>query len=249
MAAHRIPVEGAELRAEEDGTGPALMLVNGAFCTVRQWDRVVPGLAASRRVIRHDVRGTGQSSAGPESGYRFEQYADDIAALCDHLQVERAALWGMAWGARVALVTAARHASRFSRVVLSDLAIDPADVGAQRAGARTAAEARARAGIPSVPPPDGWNDHADVDEARKALFAAALHRDLMPVARQVSQPVLIATGEHDPNLASSRRALGGLENGRLEVLPHTGHGSVLQRPDLVLRTVLRFLDDSQRDEA
>ena len=118
MSQQELTVNGAELHVEDDGDGPGLLLINGAFCTVRQWDRIVPDLAARFRVIRHDVRGTGKSGRGPLESYRFEQYADDIVAVCDRLDIEHAALWGMAWGARVALVTAARHPSRFERLVL-----------------------------------------------------------------------------------------------------------------------------------
>jgi len=66
-------VDGVELHVEVDESGPALMLVNGAFCTVRQWDGIVGRLAESFRVIRHDVRGTGRSAAGPDDGYTFER--------------------------------------------------------------------------------------------------------------------------------------------------------------------------------
>jgi pimeloyl-ACP methyl ester carboxylesterase len=242
MTSHRIETsDGAVLHVEEDGAGPPVFLVNGAFCSVRQWDRAVPELARSFRVIRHDVRGSGRSGAGPDDHNRFERYADDIVAIGDHLGAGQSALWGMAWGARVAIVAAARHAERFSRLVLSDLGIDPADVEAQKAGAKAAAAARARAGIAEIPRPEGWRDHEDFDAARKAMAATFQHPDLMPFVTQVTIPVLVVTGEHDPNLVSSRRALSGLSNGQLEVLPHTGHGSVLQRPDLVTQKVGPFL--------
>ena len=242
MTSHRVETgDGAILQVEEDGAGTPLLLVNGAFCTLRQWDRVVADLSPSFRVIRHDVRGSGRSGPGPESGYRFEQYADDIATICDRLEVGPAMLWGMAWGARVALVAAVRHADRFRRLVLSDLAIDPADVEAQKAGARAAREARAREGIAELPLPDGWRDHEDFEVAKKAMAATVYHEDLMPFVTRVGMPVLVATGEHDPNLVSSRRALSGIADGRLAVLAHTGHGSVLQRPDLVTELVAGFL--------
>jgi hypothetical protein len=54
-------------------------------------------------------------------------------------------------------------------------------------------------------------------------------------------PTLVATGDHDPNLVSSRRALSGFVDARLEVLPHTGHGSVMHRPDLVADLAVAFL--------
>jgi len=244
MTQHQIETDdGARLHVEEDGSGPPVFLVNGAFCTLRQWDHVAAELARSHRVIRHDVRGSGRSGGGPDEGYCFEQYADDIALIGDRLGAGPGAIWGMAWGARVALVAAVRHVERFGRLVLSDLGIDPADVEAQKAGAKAAAEAREHEGITAIPRPEGWREHEDFGAAKKAMAATFQHPDLMPFVTRVKIPVLIATGEHDPNLVSSRRALAALADGRLEVLAHTGHGSVLQRPDLVAATVAPFLVD------
>ena len=233
--------DGAVLQIETSGSGPAVVLVNGAFCTLRQWDRIVDLLGERFRFVRHDVRGSGRSPGGEASGYCFEQYADDIVQVLDRLDLPQAAIWGMAWGARVALIAAVRHAKRFGRLVLSDLGIDPADVEAQKAGAQAAKAARAAAGIEEIERPDGWRHHVDFDSARKAMAATFLHEDLMPFVEQVRQPTLVATGEHDPNLASSRRALSGLSDARIEVLPLTGHGSVLQRPDRVAEVVGAFL--------
>jgi len=147
----------------------------------------------------------------------------------------------MAWGARVELVTAARHPDRFDRLVLSDLSIDPEDPDAQKAGGIAAKAERAAAGIAEAARPEGWNTHDDPHEAVKALAATRRLPDLMPFVEQVSMPTLIATGDHDPNLVSSRRALAGFADARLEVLPHTGHGSVMHRPDLAAELVLGFL--------
>ena len=80
-----------------------------------------------------------------------------------------------------------------------------------------------------------------MDAARQAMAATLRHPDLMPWVLRVKAPVLIATGEHDPNLVSSRRALAGFADARLEVLPLTGHGSVLQRPALACEVAMGFL--------
>lgn len=105
--------------------------------------------------------------------------------------------------------------------MLSDLGITPADVDAQKAGRVAAKAARASAGIEEVAPPAGTSDHLDRDAALAALNATRLHKDLMPFVERIEAPTLIATGEFDPNLESSRRSLTGLRNGRLEVLPLT----------------------------
>lgn len=240
---HRIAVDGAELHVEVDGEGPALVLVNGAALNVRQWDGVIERLAAEHTVVRHDVRGTGSSSPGPQAGYTFEQYASDIVAIAVQLGLDEFDLWGMAWGSRVALVTAALHPDRVRRLVLSDFAIDPADVDAQKRGATEANAARATAAIVDPPIPLGLRDHNDLDAMRAAMAATLLHTDLLPFVEQVRAHTLIATGDHDPNLASSRRALPAFETARLVELDLTGHGSVLWRPDVATDAVLRFLDE------
>ena len=235
-------VDGVELHVEVDGEGPALALFNGAMCTTRQWDGVIDRLAADRTVIRHDVRGTGASGPGPDTGYRFERYARDLLAVAEHFGIESFDLWGMAWGARVALVTAAEYPDRVRRLVLTDLAIDPADVDAQKAGGAAAKRARASAGIVDPPIPAGAHVHRDRETTGRALAATLLHRDLLPFVERVVAPTLIATGDHDPNLVSSRRALRAFADAEFVELELTGHGSVLVRPDAVTAVALAFLD-------
>ncbi len=244
MSVERVTTDdGVDLHVVVDGraSAPPLLLVNGAFCALPVWDNLIGDLTSHYRVIRHDVRGTGRSQAGPADGYRFERYAADLINISDHLAVDRAHLWGMAWGARVALVAAALDSDRYQRLVLSDLSIDPADPDAQRAGAKMAAAARAEAGIPEAPKPAGWNAHDDDEAAAKAMAATRLHPDLFNFATRVANPTLIVTGDNDPNLASSRRALAGLADARLEVVAMCGHGLVRQRPDVATATVLPFL--------
>ena len=238
----RIPVaDEVQLHVEIDGEGPHLVTLNGAFCTVRQWDRAASALNEKFTVVRIELRGLGKSSAGPADRYRFEQNADDVMAVLDSLGVSTASLWGTAWGARVALVTAARNPDRFTRVVLGDLAIDPADPSAQKAGAAAAKLARAAAGLSEVDRPPGLGDHADRDEAAKAIAATQLHPDLAPFVERLTVPTLVVTGEFDPNLVSSRRAVHKLVNGRLVVPKLVGHAALLQRPDAILEAVLPFL--------
>ena len=231
----------SNLHAKVEGSGPALALINGAWCNLHQWDATLERLARHFTVIRHDVRGTGRSPAGPREENTFEQYTTDLVGLVAERGFRRFSIWGMAWGARVAVMTAATHPSAIDRLVLSDLGITPADIAAQKRGRAEAKAARAAAGIDEVRPPAGAFDHEDRDAALAALNATALHPDLFPFIERIQAPTLIATGDHDPNLSSSRRALGGLANGRLEILPLTEHGSVLHRADVVLQAVLPFL--------
>ena len=242
-AVHRIDVGGATLHAEVDGPegAPAILMWNGAADTTRMWDLVVPRLADRFRVIRFDVRGTGQSTPSEsDSQYTLEQYSKDAITLLQHFGYERSIIWSMAWGSRAAIAFAALRSERIARAAFFDASIGPADVRAQAAGHLRAIELQIRAGIEPFERPEGWNVHADVDAARQATAAAAKY-DLSGVVDSLAMPVLVATGDKDPNLASSREIVERVAGARLVVMENVGHGSVLQRPDLTSEIFDRFM--------
>jgi pimeloyl-ACP methyl ester carboxylesterase len=154
-------------------------------------------------------------------------------------------VWSIAWGSRAALAYSALHPARVVSLMLSDASIGPADVAAQLDGARRALERQLATGIERFDLPNGWNQHRTPETVPLALAAAAKF-DLRAAAAKLTMPVLVATGDHDPNLASSRELVALAPNARLVVLKDVGHGSVLQRPDLATRTFLDFQESIAR---
>jgi 3-oxoadipate enol-lactonase len=244
---HRVPVDGATLHVEVDGPegAPALLLWNGARCTTHMWDAVVPRLADRFRVIRFDVRGTGQSTAAEgEEQYSFDRYAADAIALLERFGYEDSLVWSMAWGSRAALAYAGMHPERVRLLALYDASVGAADVAAQAAGREKAFAAQQAAGIPLMERPEGWNDNRDPETLGLAL-SAARKIDLPSFLPRVEAPTLVSTGAYDPNLESSRRIAEEIAGARLIVMENVGHGSVLQRPDLATEIFLEFVDEHE----
>ena len=235
--------EGAQLNVEVDGSvgAPAVLFWNGAGCTLHMWDLVVPELVDHFRLIRFDVRGTGGSgpTADPVTQYTFEQYSDDANRILDAHAVDQCHIWSMAWGTRAAIAYCAMDPERVTSASLYDASIGRADVEAQRSGAQRARDLQAESGGDPFPMPRGWNSHLNPEEVSKALAAAAKF-DLREAVSDLDMPVLIATGDHDPNLGSSREIVSMIPGARLIVFENVGHGSVLQRPDLAVETFLEF---------
>jgi pimeloyl-ACP methyl ester carboxylesterase len=77
---------------------------------------LVAPLSSRYRVITPDLRGSGKSWCG--SRLTFDRLADDVAALLDHIGVDRAVVGGVSGGSGVALRFALRHPSRTAGIVL-----------------------------------------------------------------------------------------------------------------------------------
>ena len=112
-------LRGLDFYYEQAGSGPRLLFVNGTGGDLRQQPRFIEGpLAQAFEIVAHDQRGLGQS-AKPDIPYTMADYADDAAALLDHVGWERAHVLGVSFGGMVAQEFALRHPERVDRLVLA----------------------------------------------------------------------------------------------------------------------------------
>lgn len=122
--AGNVTVEG-----EDVGDGPPVVLLHGLSATRRN---VVQGSRAlikrGYRLISYDARGHGASSPAPR--YEYADLVGDLAAVLDHLDVERAALVGSSMGAATAMAFTLEHPERVPALVQ----ITPAYTGYARTG-------------------------------------------------------------------------------------------------------------------
>jgi non-heme chloroperoxidase len=87
-----------DLYYEDHGSGAPVVLIHGYPLSGRAWDKQLPVLLdAGRRVITYDRRGFGKSSQ-PASGYDYDTFAADLAALMDELDLHDATLVGHSMG-------------------------------------------------------------------------------------------------------------------------------------------------------
>lgn len=113
------------LSGEQSGQGAPLVLLHGLSATRRN---VVQGSSAllrrGYRLIAYDARGHGASSPAP--GYRYADLVEDLVAVLDELELERAALVGSSMGAATAMAFALEQPDRVPALVQ----ITPAYTGA-----------------------------------------------------------------------------------------------------------------------
>lgn len=100
---------------------PVLALVNSLGTDARIWDGVIERLAPHYRVVSYDKRGHGLSDA-PPGAYALADHVSDLAAVLDHLGVERLALAGVSVGGLIAQGFALAQPQRLSALILCDTA-------------------------------------------------------------------------------------------------------------------------------
>src|SRR5262249_21209381 len=109
------PVNGLQMYYEIHGTVPARALV-----TLHPWlslANVFPSLTRNRQLIAVELQGHGRT-ADIDRPMTFEQHADDIAALMNHLHIEQADFFGESFGGTVAVMMAVRHPELVRRVAI-----------------------------------------------------------------------------------------------------------------------------------
>jgi 3-oxoadipate enol-lactonase len=103
-----VDANGTRLWVETEGTGPAVLFLHGGLGDSRLWAPVAKRLAGQFRTIRYDYRHYGRSDS---PGGEFATL-DDLFAVLDALDVDRAALVGLSLGGSIALDAALARPDR-----------------------------------------------------------------------------------------------------------------------------------------
>jgi pimeloyl-ACP methyl ester carboxylesterase len=225
------------------------VLLHGGLLTIDlTWDKLLPSLATSREVIALELQGHGHT-ADSDRDFTLLNLASDVVGLLDHLDIERADLFGFSLGALTALQTAIDHPDRVGRVVLAsahyradgyrDEIRDPqahldSDLLPTEDDFRQMQQVYA-----SVAPDPA---HFGVFMARASAMVGGFQGWSDDTMRAVDAPTLLMVGDHDFVRLEHAVAMHELIPGsQLAVLPATTHMGVTQRAEIVLPMIERFL--------
>lgn len=111
--------DGLKFRYRESGAGVPFFVQHGLGGDIAQpFGLVAP--PDGFRMLAFDCRGHGETRPlGDESKLSLGAFADDLVALMDHLDLERAIIGGISMGAAVALNAALRYPHRAMGLILS----------------------------------------------------------------------------------------------------------------------------------
>ena len=104
--------DGTEIYYKDWGVGQPVVFSHGWPLTADSWESQMFFLASNGyRCIAHDRRGHGRSSQ-PFEGNEMNTYADDLAALIEHLDLQSAVLIGFSTGGGEVARYIGRHGTR-----------------------------------------------------------------------------------------------------------------------------------------
>jgi pimeloyl-ACP methyl ester carboxylesterase len=135
-------VNGINLYYETHGTGRPMILLHGGLMSGEMFAPILPSLGERHQVITIDLQGHGRT-ADIDRPIDIRLMADDIAALIDHLGLEKPDVVGYSLGGGVALLTAMKYPEKVGKLVSASANIRrdaiPPEMLAQQAQVNAAA--------------------------------------------------------------------------------------------------------------
>ena len=111
---------GVKLYYVIEGDGFPMVCLNGGPGFSHDYLQGINPLAADRRLIFFDQRGTGKSGKADPSTYTVEANVEDVDALRQELGIEKWDVFGHSWGGMLAQAYAVACPKRVSRMILAD---------------------------------------------------------------------------------------------------------------------------------
>jgi pimeloyl-ACP methyl ester carboxylesterase len=256
-------VNGINLYFETHGTGQPLILLHGGLGSGEMFGPTLTELAQQHQVIAVDLQGHGRT-ADIDRPIDIRLMADDIAALIDHLKLDKPDVVGYSLGGGVALFTAVKYPDKVRRLVVASAharrdAIPP-EMLAQQAQVNAAA-AEFLKDTPMwelyqrvAPHPEDFpqlldkvgeamaQDYdytEDVRSLQVPTLLVAADADMAPPSHYVEMFKLLDGGLRDGGWMGEGRPKGGHA---LAILPGLTHYNLAISP-LFAAVTLNFLDD------
>ena len=244
-----------------DPTGTPVVLLHGLFLSRRTYERLAARLP-THRLLLLDLRGHGRSTRPQQAAaYSWERMASDVAALLDHLGLDKAVVGGMSLGADVTLAFAALHPGRLRAAIVempvleagrptADAVFGALAKGLDAAGwaVRPLSSASRRLRRARQPELAAVADVLSVEpRAGSAMLRTLLsdHADVRagPAALAAGKvPTLVIGHRHDPMhpLADAEEVVAAVPGARLQIV--SSLAELRLRPDRYAELVGGFLD-------
>jgi pimeloyl-ACP methyl ester carboxylesterase len=234
-----------EIHGAASSAHPPLLLLHGGSGTIEtSFSKLLPLLAADRRVIAIEQQGHGHT-ADIDRPLSYTQMADDTAALIATLKLGKVDCLGWSDGGNVALQLAIRHPQAVRRLVAgspnfrADALQDESVAFVKSATAETWPPPVKAAYMRVAPDPQHWGE---LIAKLKRLWLEAPDWPEQQL-KSIHAPVLLMYGDHDDiRLEHALLMQRLIPSAELAVLPGTSHFTMSEQPTWVSTMAITFLN-------
>lgn len=254
---------------------PVMVFIHGWGGSARYWESTAKSLSDTFDCLLYDMRGFGRSKLPQESIellYEMEEYAEDLAALLDALELKRVYINAHSMGASPAVMFLNRYPERVEQAILTCSGIFEYDEKSFTAfhkfgGYVVKFRPRWLSKIPFASalfmarflhrPLPAMVSRAFLEDFLMADYKAALGTMVTSVSKyaaevmpkefaRLSVPTLLISGEYDKIIPAElgRRAAELSEKVEYFEVPGTAHFPMLEKPEVYLKRVREFLEVS-----
>ncbi len=254
----------AQIYFDSVGEGKAVVFIHAGIADSRMWDPQFESPPDGFRFVRLDLRGFGHSKI-PKEPYTD---CEDVLAVMDHLEIEKAVMVGCSIGGEAALDLATFAPYRLSGLVLigaSAPGFEPQSSDYRSPQAPAVVEAFEAGDLAKVAEleTETWvvgrgrersEVNATVFDLVEKMNLAALKTEekreerrkapILEALPHIDMPSLIVVGEHDlpPLLEASEHLEESFEHSRHVVIENAAHLPSLEQPEPFNKAFFAFLE-------
>lgn len=245
------PVNGLDMYYEIEGEGEPLVFIPPAFGCAGS--KSFTALATKHAIITMDLQGHGRTVDIPERPLSIEQYAEDVVALLQHLDIQKADFLGESYGGNTAAMIAVRHPERVRRVATyaatfspPPSTLDPAMTHYERPPTADGNHIRfQRERYEAVAPDPGY--WSRIYEKLQNIQWRGFSKEELA---SVKAPFLIIQGDHDfVRVEHSVATAKLIPHAELAVIPSASHFALSSEQDRVIPIVKHFLEKPDEELA
>ena len=252
-------INGIDMAYRDEGAGKPILFIHAFPLHSAIWERQIVAFSPQHRVIAPDLRGLGASARGSGAA-SVDQYADDLAALLGHLEIEQATVVGLSLGGYISFALWRRHRERIAALILADTRAgadtEEGKQGREKNAQLAEAEGPGAIADQMLPKLLGPNAPAALHEEVRAIIesndsagiAAALRAmaarpDSTPLLATIDVPTLVIVGADDTLTPPSEAEamFNAIPGCQIAQLLGAGHLSNMEAPEAFNAQVADFL--------
>jgi 3-oxoadipate enol-lactonase len=264
MDTNAINVNAVEVAYTDRGIGVPVIFLHAFPLNRDMWTQQIASLLDEHRfrLVAPDWRGFGESKL-TEAVSTMNTFAADLATLMDALGMPRAILCSLSMGGYAAFAFLRAYPQRVAGLILADTKPTADDEAgkANREQVALLAESQGTDAIADLQIPKLLSEytrqhHPEIESRVRRMIASATPRGIAAAARgmalrqdstdllsSINFPTLVLVGEHDaltpPSIAQAYAQ--HIPDSQFAVIPHAGHLSNLEQPEIFLTHVRTFL--------